>query len=222
MGSQRLQYKLLNFLSLLFLHPATGTVEEDVALYKSLERALVTDTNIFILQEKFYPSEAIADDVIQIFICQENFTVKSIPDAENKTEGVFIYNEACDCYVRQHDQYWDNCKTSNYSDFTNPCNGYYDSMDLSALDTSNYLSVYMGGLIETITTFDPTFYTLVDNFISDPMLNGVYFGGMDYGRTIDLSIDYLPTNPSNDELLDTLSALLMWVSLYRYLQLNIV
>ena len=217
MGSQHLQYKLLNFLSLLFLHSATGSVEEDVALYKSLERALVTDTNIFILQEKFYPSDAIADDVIQIFICQESFTVKSIPDAENETEGAFIYNEACDCYVRQSDQYWNKCKPSNSNDLYNPCNGYYDLMDLSVLDTSKYLSVYMNDLIDFVTTFDPTFYTLVDNFISDPIL---YFDGMDYERKIDLSIDYLPTNPSNDELLDTLSALLMWVSLYRYLQLN--
>ena len=217
MGSQHLQYKLLNFLSLLFLHSATGSVEEDVALYKSLERALVTDTNIFILQEKFYPSDAIADDVIQIFICYESFTVKSIPDAENKTEGAFIYNEACDCYVRQSDQYWNKCKPD---DFNNPCNGYYDLMDLSVLDTSKYLSVYMKDLIDLVTAFDPTFYNLVDNFISDPLLNGVNFGGMDYERKIDLSIDYLPTNPSNDELLDTLSALLMWVSLYRYLQLN--
>ena len=209
MGSQHLQYKLLNFLSLLFLHSATGTVKEDVALYNSLERALVTDTNIFILQKIFYPSDAIADGVMQIFICENKFTVKSIPDAENNTEGAFIYNEACDCYVRQHDEYWDNCKPSHY-----PCSGYYDLMGLSALDTSKYLSVYMRDLIDIVTAFDPTFYTLVDNFISDPMLNGVYFGGMDYERTINLSIDYLPTNPSNDDLLDTLSALLMWVSLF--------
>ena len=218
MGSQHLQYKLLNFLSLLFLHSATGSIEEDVALYKSLERALVTDTNILILQEKFYPFDVIADEVIQIFICQESFTVKSIPDAENETEGAFIYNEACDCYVRQSDQYWGNCKPSNSDDYYNPCNGYYDLMDLSVLDTSKYLSVYMKDFIDFVTAFDPTFYTLVDNFSSDPMLNGVNFGGNE--RKIDLSIDYLPTNPSNDELLDTLSALLMWVSLYRYLQLN--
>ena len=68
---------------------------------------------------------------------------------------------------------------------------------------------------------DLTFYTLVVHFISDPMLNFVnfdvhlnFFNGMDHEKTIDLSIDYLPTNPSNDELLDTLSALLMWVSLF--------
>ena len=215
MGSQHLQYKLLNFLSLLFLHSATGSVEEDVALYKSLERALVTDTNIFILQEKFYPYNAIADDVTQIFICQENFTVKSIPDAENKTEGAFIYNEDCDCYVRQpQPDQWNKCTPSI---FNYPCNGYYDLMGLSVLDTSKYLSVYMRDLIGFVTAFDPTFYTLVDHFISDNKLN---FGGMHYEWTIDLSIDYLPTNPSNDELLDILSALLMWVSLYRYLQLN--
>ena len=142
MGSQYLQYKLLNFINLLFLHSATGSVEEDLALYKSLEKVLVTDTNIFILQERFYPPDAMADDVIQIFICEENFTVKSIPDAENKTDGAFTYNEACDCYVRQHDQ-WDNCKPSKSYDFNNPCNGHYDLMNLSALGTSKYLSLYM-------------------------------------------------------------------------------
>ena len=215
MGSQHLQYKLLKFLSLLFLHSATGSVEEDVALYKSLETALVTDTNIFILQEKLYPSDSIAD-VVQILICQESFTVKSIPDAEKKPEDAFIYNEACDCYVRKLDK----CKPSNFPEFNNPCNGFYDLMDLSVLDTSKYLSVYMRDLSGFVTVCDPTFYTLVDNFISDPMLDEVNFGGMQYKRTIDLSIDYLPTNPSSDELLNTLSALLMWVSLYRYLQLN--
>ena len=65
---------------------------------------------------------------------------------------------------------------------------------------------------------DPTFYTLVVHFISDPILNvdvhPNFLDGMDHKRTIDLSIDYLPTNPSNNELLDTLSALLMWVSLF--------
>ena len=214
MGSQHLQYKLLNFLGLLFLHSATGTVEEDVALYNSLERALVTDTNIFILQERFYPSDDIADKAIQIFICQENFTVKSIPDAEeNNTEGAFIYNEACACYVRQHDQDWDKCKPLEYN-LTKPCNGYYDLLELSALDTSKYLSLYMREFVSIITMFDPTFYKLVVHFISEPMPDVRINYDMNRERTIDLSIDYLPTNPSNDELLDTLSTLLIWVSLF--------
>ena len=216
----RLQFVMVSLrftalLGMLLLHCATSlkTIEEEMALYKYLKRALVTDTNIYVLQKRFYPFDGVADDVMQIFICQDEFTVNTITAAMNDSQDpAFAYNQACDCFVRQYSLYH-KCEPS---DSSNPCMGDYDLFDLSALYSSSF---YVRDFLDDIATFDATFFTILVYFASDPNLHGSNFiyksydGSDHYYRTISLNLDYLPTNPSNVELSNTLSSLLTWVSL---------
>ena len=88
-----------------------GATEES-ELYQELKDALLTEDNIFRLQQAFYPSDNIMISDVYLYL---NVTVENITDSEFSSCLAFHFDKYCWCFKRLIPYYYDNLHISSYS-----------------------------------------------------------------------------------------------------------
>ena len=182
----------------------TVIADVDINIYKPVEKALLTESNLIILQKLLYSPHDYCK-IFKVAICGSDFGVQHIKDHYNDYEGAFI-NDSYG-YVRDSSEW-----CSDTDDFLNCYNGEGDLFVLKTKDYTVSLANYVVDQLIVVGWTDITFANLLF-FLVGPTLPSDCHNSIPTEQ-ITLAIDSLPYNPTESDLLDTLSLLLTWVSVY--------
>ena len=205
---------LLIFVSFLPYLDADMTNEEKGILYRQLEKGLITDANLYALQNLFYPSDKVQKAPVLIILCNEDFIVQNISNNNSTDDPAFKKNKTCGYYEANYQCYYNEYKV------TVPCKNAYDNaydgmiFTVSAADSSSVsakdLTSYMDELVDTLAVLDSTWFFMIRS-ITQQLLYPYYNSLEMLSSTISLFVNDLQTMPSTEEVVEVLSSLLSWV-----------
>ena len=109
------------------------TNEEKGILYRQLEKGLITDANLYALQNLFYPSDNVQKAPALIILCNEDFIAKNISNNNSTDYPAFKKNETCGYY--EANNYYQCYYNEEYETYV-PCKSVGGSMifTISAAD----------------------------------------------------------------------------------------
>ncbi len=167
-------------------------VDNEVAVYEALEKSLLTKNNLYLVEKKIYPSNAIQNSYIEFNV---KFSVRNISNCSNGT----YYGNAffCNSYKRKND--------------------YSDVVSVLSTDVNDqYLQYYVQQNFLWLESVDICFSSLLNIFVTTTTDNiaSLYESDTQRIQPIELIIEYLPNNPTEWVLTNALEQLFTWVSKY--------
>ena len=176
-------FRYLNSVAVLILVSVhlLGATEEN-ELYQELRDALLTEDNIFRLQQAFYPS---GSTIISLPLY---VTVGSITDSKFSPCSAFSFHNDCWCFQRGFNHSYDIIQISSYP---------------------NNLEAYLRPYINAyVISFDITFFKLLTSVGYE---RGSNYDG-DNSKILNINMKNLTTNPTESTYIKTLQMLFHWVS----------
>ncbi len=168
------------------------TIEEEQQLFDILQFALINDsTNLYKLQEMFYPPGEVSPDTV---VFNSTVTVNTISNPNNYNCDPAFQNIS-NHYVRDPGYYIDQFSVSN-----------------DALSSSQAkLTVYINSIKETIEWLEDVSYYLIVTIVNI-QLNPYSSSTSGHEHTLHLKVDKLEVMPCEDEYIKVMNSVLSWVS----------